>query len=218
MVTARGSPDVYWAGGPFRVSLKCPSHVPSKRVDMAIAALEAFRSDCQRHCCAFCGAVNGRTLAYERFKAAMKSPTNMVSVGTGFPDCEQRPGESTIAQMRQGDLLDGLKPGGVFEDRHGKAFVVMLYHRWDEFFRHLIAESLSVSKNKIECDMMGDVRHVRNAIIHHNAEVKQETIDKLILLPRIWNLSVGALTLSEGMVHSLMEQINAIHVRIVGLS
>ena len=217
-MTTLASPDLYWAGGPFYVSLKCASHIPPKLVDKAIAALEAFRSDCQSHFCAFCGAINGRTLAYERFKAVMKSPTNMVSVGTGFPDSEQRPGESTIAQLRQGDLLDGLKPGGVFEDRHAKAFMVMIYHRWDEFFRHLIAESLSVSKDSIECDMMGDIRHVRHTIIHHDSEITQETMDELILLPRVWRLSVGTLTLSEGMLHLLMEQINAICVRVVDLS
>ena len=216
-MTTLASPDL-WAGGPFRVSLNCASDVPPKRVDRAIAALEAFRSDCQSHFCAFSGAINGRTLAYERLKGVMQSSTNMISVGTGFPDSEQRPGESTIAEMRQGDLLDALRPGGVFEDRHAKAFMVMIYHRWDERFRYLVAESLSVSKNRIECDMMGDIRHVRHAIIHHDSEIRQETIDRLILLPRVWNLSVGALTLSEGMLHSLMEQINTLHVRVVGRS
>ena len=214
-MTTLASPNLYWAGGPFRVSLKCASDVPPKRVDRAIAGLEAFRSDCQSHFCAFSGAMNGRTLAYERFKAVMKSPTNMVSVGTGLPDSEQRPGQSTIAQMRQGDMLDGLKPGGVFEDRHAKAFMVMIYHRWDGYFRCLIAKSLSVSRDRIECDLMGDIRQVRHAIIHDNSEIKQKTIDRLILLPRIWDLSVGALTLSEGMLHSLMEQVNAIHIRVV---
>ncbi|MYD00530.1 MAG: hypothetical protein F4X13_14855 [Gammaproteobacteria bacterium] len=217
-MTALTAPDLYWTGGPFRVSLQHPNHIPQKHVDKAITTLEAFRSDCQSHYCAFSGAINGRTLAYERFKPMMQSRTNMFSVGTGFPDSEQRPGKSTIAQMRQGDLLDGLKPGGMFEDRHAKAFIVMIYHRWDEFFRDVIAESLSVEKSKVECDLMGDVRHVRNAIIHHNSEIKQETLGKLELLPRIWNLSVGALSLSEGMLHSLMEQINAIYVRIADVS
>ena len=214
-MTAPMSWPLYWAGGPFRVSLQHPNNMPQEHVDRVITALEAFRSDCQSHYCAFSGSINGRTLAYERFKPLMKSRTNMVSVGTGPPDSEQQPGESTIATMHQGDLLDGLMPGGTFEDRHAKAFIVMIYHRWDEYFRQSIAESISVRPSRVQCDMMGDIRQVRNVIIHDNSEIAQNTIGKLKLLPQIWHLSVGALSLSEGMLQSLMEQINAMHVRIV---
>jgi len=210
----QASPALYWNGGPFRVSLQHPSTIPENLVCRAINVLERFRSDCQSHYCAFSGAVNGRREAFRRFKSIVQSRSNTLFVGTAFPESEQRPGKSTIARMSHGDVLDGLKPGGTFEDQSGKAFIVMIYHRWDEHFRELIGEALSVPTKNIKCDLMGDVRLVRNAIIHRSSDISQDRVTKLKLLSQIWSLPIGALRVSEGMLHSLMEQINSIHVRV----
>ena len=108
-MAGRQLPDLYWTGGSFRVALRCPANTPQHLSTKALAALEEFRSDCQEQYCAFSGPVNGRHLAYERFKPLMASRNNVFSVGTAPPpDSEQRPGRSTIAQMRQGDILDSL--------------------------------------------------------------------------------------------------------------
>lgn len=213
-MAGRQLPDLYWTGGSFRVALRCPANTPQHLSTKALAALEEFRSDCQEQYCAFSGPVNGRHLAYERFKPLMASRNNVFFVGTGPPDSEQRPGRSTIAQMRQGDILDSLEPGGAFEDQSAKALVVMMFHRWDEQFRHLIAQTLSVSKDAVECDLMGDVRHVRHLIIHDNSGIPRNFTAKLKILCQIWNLQPGKLRLTEQMIHSLMEQINAIRVRV----
>ena len=213
MITQQ-SPDLYWSGGPFRVSLHHSANAPEDRVNRAVEILEGFRSDCQSQYCAFSGMVNGRGLAYERFKSIMESRNNKFSLGTAFPGSEQQPGKSTIVQISHGELLDGLEPDGTFEDQNAKAFILMIYHRWDEKYRHLISRALSVPKKSIQCDLMGDVRHVRNAIIHNNSDISQNTIAKLQLLRRIWNIPLGALKVSQDMLHSLMEQINAIHVRV----
>lgn len=90
----------------------------------------------------------------------------------------------------------------------------MMFHRWDEQFRHLIAQTLSVSKDAVECDLMGDVRHVRHLIIHDNSGIPRNFTAKLKILCQIWNLQPGKLRLTEQMIHSLMEQINAIRVRV----
>ena len=116
--------------------------------------------------------------------------------------------------MRQGDVLDSLESGGAFEDQNAKALVVMMFHRWDEHFRYLISQVLSVRKCTVECDLMGDVRHVRNVIIHDNSDIPRNFTAKLKILCQIWNLQPGKLRLTEQMIHSLMEQINAVRVRV----
>ena len=206
---------LYWDGGPFRISLQHPSHLPNNLAKMAIEILEEFRSDCQSQYCAFSGSVNGRALAYEKFKRSIVSKKGTLFVGNAPPDAKQRPGKSTIVQISQGDFLDGLSSGGKFEDLNSKAFIVMVYHRWEEHFRHLISRTLSVPKKSVQCDLMGDVRQVRNVIIHHSSAMSQTTKKKLTLLPQIWDLPIGPLHISEKMLHSLMEQINAIHVKVV---
>ena len=212
------SPDLYWTEGPFRVALQHPPNTPQHLLTDTISILEHFRSDCQRQFCAFSGSVNGRLLAYDKFSSFFKSRDNTFFVGTGPPDSEPRLGQSVIAQMRQGEFLDSLKSGGAFEDQNAKAFIVMIFHRWDDQFRYLIAKVLSVPKSTVQCDLMGDVRHIRNAIIHEDSDITDPFISKLKMLPLIWDLQPGKLTLSEKMIHALMEQINAIRVRVAANS
>ena len=103
--------------------------------------------------------------------------------------------------------------GGDFEDRRNKALLVMLYHRWDEFYRYRIGEAFGVGKNDVRCVLMGDLRCVRNLIVHDNAVVPRGF--SCWFLEQIWvPFAAGELTITNGMIHSLMEQLNAIQVEI----
>ena len=208
-------PALYWTGGSFRVALECPKGAPEEVVNKGIELLEGFRSACQRQYCAFSGTLNGRQLAHERFKSMVTDPNKTLFVGNQFPDSAQRPGSSTIAHIRQGDFLEWLRPGGVFEDQNAKAFLVTMFHRWDEHFRPLVAKLLSVHNNDIQCELMGDLRIIRNTIVHGSSNILHKDIAKLRLLSQIWRLEPGKLTLNDRMIHSLMEQINAIRVLVV---
>ena len=203
----------YWSGGPFRVCLAHPSGAFSAdAVAKAIVVLEEFRAECQKAYFAFNGTANGRfekAISYEKVLTNRKA---QYSVGSAFPDGEQRPGESTIATLTQGELLDSLVEGGDFEDRQNRAFVVMLYHRWDEWYRYRIGQALGVPKCDIRSDLMGEVRLLRNLIVHENGVVPNGFSAPLLSL--IWDgIATGYLTITDRMVHALMEQINAIRVR-----
>ena len=75
-------------------------------------------------------------------------------------------------------------------------------------------KGLSIHLNQVQCTLMGDLRHIRNVIIHEDAVIPQDFSDKLELLPQIWSLEPGELRITEQMVHSLMEQINALRIQI----
>ena len=121
--------------------------------------------------------------------------------------------------MKIGDFLKGLEEGGEFESQHARAFVVLIYHLWDEKCRPAIGKLLSVDpKKQVRCDLMGDLRLVRNLIIHNDSVVPQGFANRLTMLQEIWNLQPGELKLTEKMIHSLMEQINAIRVNIIALA
>ena len=123
-------------------------------------------------------------------------------------------GSPPLLNISQGELLKGLKKGGEFENQHAKALVVFMYHLWDENFRNRIAKIISVPKRQVKCALMGDIRQVRHLIIHKNSVVPQNFSAKLEFLSQIWDLEPRELTITEKMVHSLMEQINAIRVQI----
>ena len=61
---------------------------------------------------------------------------------------------------------------------------------------------------------MGDIRRIRNAIIHDNSKITPKLISELEFLTMIWDLKPGKLVVTEKMIHSLLEQINAIRLRV----
>lgn len=217
MTTPRQS-NLYWTGGAFHTGLMTEQGQFAESVlGDAIKFLDDYRDACQMQFVAFNGVCNGRTLAYERFKSSF-DPANMDKtfyVGTAFPDSKQSLGASTIASMKIEDFLKGLEDGGEFENQHAKAFLVLIYHLWDEKYRPAIGNLLSVDPTEqVLCDLMGDVRLVRHLIIHNDSVVPQGFVRRLTMLQEIWDLQPGELKLTEKMIHSLMEQINAIRVKI----
>ena len=202
----------YWSGGPFRVTIECPPGAFSPAAAAkAVAVLEEFRAECQKAYFAFNGTVNGRLDASNKYKRVATTRAALFSVGSAFPDAQQRPGRSTIATLTQGELLDALAEGGDFEDRQNRALLVMLYHRWDEWYRHRAAKALGLAKGDIRCALMGEVRLLRNVIVHENGVVPKRF--PAPLLSWIWSgIPTGYLVITDSMVHALMEQLNAIRV------
>ena len=203
----------YWSGGPFHVALvyQRGSFSP-EAVATAVAVLEEFRGECQKAYFAFNGAVNGRLDALIKYQQLTRRREARFSVGTAFPDGEQRPGKSTIAVLTQGEHLDSLAEGGDFEDRQNKAFMVMLYHRWDEWYRHRISRALGLRKKEdVRCTLMGELRLLRNLIVHENAIIPQGF--SVPLLSRIWGgIATSHIVITDRMIHALMEQLNAMRV------
>ena len=209
---------LYWIGGPFHTGFETQKGQFAESVLRGVVnLLDEYRNACQQQYIAFNGVCNGRNLAYERFKSSVDpaSMDNTISVGTAFPDSGQSPGASTIASISIREFLRGLKQNGDFENQHAKAFLVFIYHLWDERYRPAIGKLLSVDpKKQVLCDLMGDLRRVRNLIIHNDSIVPKGFANRLTMLQEIWNLQRGELKLTENMIHSLMEQINAIRVNI----
>ena len=205
---------LYWTGGDFRVSIDSWINRTQVEVDEAIGILEEFRSACRKQYIAFSGLINGRSLAYDRFSTLLKPEhrDRTFSIGGVPPDARQEQGLSSIASMTQGELLDGLRDGGEFENQHAKALVVFIFHLWEDHFRDRIACATRLRKKEVLCDLMGDIRIIRNAIIHKNSLVVETDLSNLVLLPEIWQVCPGEIEITESMLHSLMEQINAIRV------
>ena len=76
-----------------------------------------------------------------------------------------------------------------------------------------IGQALGLEKDRIRCALMGEVRRLRNPIMHENGIVP-ENLDAP-MLARIWNgIPEGYLAISDRKVHALMEQLNAIRVEV----
>lgn len=52
--------------------------------------------------------------------------------------------------------------------------IVILYQYWEDHFRNLIATSLNRNKNDIQIQLFGDIKFIRESIIHHRGIAKPE--------------------------------------------
>ena len=117
--------------------------------------------------------------------------------------------------MTQGDVLEALMPGGTFERLQAIAFIVLVYALWEENYRRKVADAFGVAKGAIACDLMGEIRHVRTWIVHGDSLAPHDSRVKCPMLTRMWKLKPGQLAVTDEMLHSLMEQINALRIELV---
>jgi len=207
--------QIYWSGGMFRVGLvHRPDAFTEDALKKAVAVLEEFRAECQRMYFAFNGTLNGRRAARRKYEGILTNRDALISAGGGRPDGEQIPRQSTMAELTQGELVALLVEGGDFEDRQNKAFLVMVYGRWEEWYRDRIAKALDLKEDHVRSTLMGEVRELRNLILHKNAMIP--TGFSCPFLSQIWgDIETGCLVVTDQMIYALMEQLNAIRVEAI---
>ena len=220
--------DGIWRGGPYDARiLHHEGAFPQECIERAVEILVDFRAECHRFHLVFNGVTGGRLVMLHRFNEIMEYADSLlneeghgdipkhdrrISVGTTLSGSEdQKPGKSIVATHTVNEFCDSLENGGLAEDLQAKAFTVMIYHRWDEWYRSQIAKTLGLEKNQVRCCLMGEVRLLRNVIIHENSEIKEDF--HAPILSDIWGgISPGFLSLTDEKVSSMMEQLNAIKV------
>ncbi|MFN0157685.1 MAG: hypothetical protein ACKVRP_06380 [Bacteroidota bacterium] len=56
----------------------------------------------------------------------------------------------------------------------GNMGLITIYHYWDELYRVRIGNICGVNKNEVQCDVFGDMRLIRNSILHNNGIAKED--------------------------------------------
>jgi len=238
MTTEARKNGSYWTGGALkpleeRITYSNTS-TPKNSKNEVLATVESFIHNCQLQDTALYEAILGVRQFYDFFGTAIKNdqvkPENRIFMGTQFPDARQEPGKSTTVQLNIGEVVEYSKPGGKFEGLHAKAFIVFINSLWCESFRKEIAEMLSIPtglgqkklEKRIVCYLMDDICLIRNCIVHANSVLDGDRVKHIKMLPKISNWErmnqiaeiKGELLIKEQMIHSLMEQINAIQIRV----
>ena len=133
------------------------------------------------------------------------------SFGPQFPDLPQLPGKSTHALIP----IDQLKATNI-TDYLSKSYIVFIYQMWEEHFRIEIANNFSIKKGDVTSDFFGDLRRLRNSIIHNNAEILRKDIENLKILELGLNkqYNKGKLVISQNMLGHIIEQLNLMEVKV----
>ena len=104
----------------------------------------------------------------------------------------------TIAVMKQGELIEALQRGGEFEIQNCHALIVFMYHLWDEYYRPRMADALGLEQSgQLKSDLFGDIRLIRNGIIHNQAVLAESEYNNLKMLSDFEEVSPGELRLTQ---------------------
>jgi len=71
-------------------------------------------------------------------------------------------------------LVAEMAEGGVTHQRLTQQWIVTVYTGWDAEFRGRLAAVHEVDKEQIRADFFGDLRHLRNDIVHHRGLASRE--------------------------------------------
>lgn len=206
--------ELYWTGGLAQIRIFYAFPIPKGDSIEALRILDDFRSQWQRLWFAFDGNINGRPLMVQRWQQQKVERHNRLFIGNQFPEQEQSVGKSTFARITFGELLDSMADGGEFEQLNAKAYLVFIDALWEDSIRKRVADVLHVNKQDVKCDLLADLRRLRNLIVHRSEDAKQVYANKATFLPLIWEIDPDNVIVTASMLHSLIEQLNAMRVSV----
>ncbi len=76
--------------------------------------------------------------------------------------------------IRAPDYIAANRPGGSNEEQHSHAILIFLYTYWENEIRPRLAASRNVKEREIRSDIMGDLRLLRNAILHARGSISSK--------------------------------------------
>ncbi|MCB2015077.1 MAG: hypothetical protein R3E11_12705 [Sphingobium sp.] len=121
--------------------------------------LSEFTHACYVHYTCFVFATLGIPMVTNQF--GEQEEIGKVFIGPSPP--EEGNAHSVISV---GDLRAFSRKDGRFTDIIAKSTIVSLFAEWDEHYRPKFAATLGIKPNEVENDLMGDVRKIRNLIVH----------------------------------------------------
>lgn len=89
------------------------------------------------------------------------------------------------------DYLARNAPGGANEEQHARAILIFLFTYWEEGTRPRLAEAKAVPRNEIVSDIMGDLRVLRNVILHAKGILRQDKHRELKVLKDVFPIDAS---------------------------
>lgn len=168
--------------------------------------LNEFRLECQRHYICFFFSAKGASDSADEFENKKPDPEARLWISDVN---KSKNGTATIdknyASISVKEYLDSSKYDGAFPNEIAKSFICAIYSLWDEKYRNLMAKAAHVEQKKISSELMGDLRHIRNCIVHSKSIITSEN-EKIKAIK--WSIQKGELKITGKMFRDLIDQIN----------
>lgn len=90
--------------------------------------------------------------------------------------------------IRSNDYLSANSVDGSNTQQHSQAILVFLFTYWEDEIRPRLAKSMEVDANEIKSDIMGDLRILRNVILHSKGIIRPDKYKSLKLLGEMFSI------------------------------
>jgi hypothetical protein len=101
--------------------------------------------------------------------------------------------------IRCDEYLEANRPGGQNEQQHSRSILIFLFTYWEDEIRPRLARAKGVELNKIQSDIMGDLRTLRNVILHSKSVIRPDKHASLKLLGHMFEVNKDLAFSYEGM-------------------
>lgn len=90
-----------------------------------------------------------------------------------------------VIDFSEENVINDTSEYGKYQKISGGLVLVMFYQLWEDKYRKLIADNLAVEKNDLKNDLFGELRYLRQSIVHNHfagiSDLKKLKILKFIV-------------------------------------
>lgn len=101
--------------------------------------------------------------------------------------------------IRCDEYLEANSPGGRNEQQQSRSILIFLFTYWEDEIRPRLARAKGVELNEIKSDIMGDLRTLRNVILHSKSVIRFDKHASLKLLSDMFEVDKECAFSYEGM-------------------
>lgn len=73
-----------------------------------------------------------------------------------------------IIQFTESNIENDISEYGKYQKISGGLVLVMFYQLWEDKYRKAIADKLNIKKDDLKSDLFGDLRRLRQSIVHNH--------------------------------------------------
>lgn len=139
----------------------------------------------------------------ERTKAFFPPGTNLaddVFIGDGEPG---DPSHFLEHRTTKTDLMSRNAPGGRNSVLAAQHLVVLIFTFWETRYRSTIADALGLKVDDLKVPLIGDLRRLRNDIVHSRGRISKETAAKIEVMTHF--KEADEIVLGKDAVRALMQ-------------
>lgn len=110
-----------------------------------------------------------------------ENPDPRIFVG---PDDPNTLGARVHASWRRSDLVSAVDIAGWLREWLTHAWVALVYARWESYYRPAFARLNGVGVDRVGSHVVGDIRHLRNDIVHHGGVATNRNTGRCRIITR----------------------------------